>query len=182
MRPPFLTGRAVPRGGRSLAAASAWRRLQGRGSGSSASPAHSRGSSSTRTKAVSSRRRGRGENGILRPLEPGVARTHRSLAPLRVDRQLAVEQPPDSRPWMDVAVCDTAGREVDPVAADDPADPGVELHLRGERSARGVTAELPDEGVAADASLPEPMPRFARGRRRRAAQAGFRLRPDARGA
>ena len=53
---------------------------------------------------------------------------------------------------MDVTVCDAAGREVDPVAADDPADRGVELHFRSERRARSVTAELPDEGVAADAS------------------------------
>ena len=53
---------------------------------------------------------------------------------------------------MDVAVRDATGWEVDPVAADDPADRGIELHFRGEYRARSVTAELPDEGVAADAS------------------------------
>ena len=46
---------------------------------------------------------------------------------------------------MDVPVRDAAGREVDPVAADDPVGRGVELDLREQRSAGVVAAELPDE-------------------------------------
>ena len=56
----------------------------------------------------------------------------------RVDRQLAEEDPADPRPWVDMAVRDAAGREVDAVAAEDP--------LAWPR----IAGQLPDDGRSLD--------------------------------
>ena len=61
------------------------------------------------------------EHRVVGALEPRLARAVRSrLAVAAVDRQLAVQDPADSRPGMHVPVGDAARREVDAVETRDP--------------------------------------------------------------
>src|SRR5829696_5969794 len=100
--------------------------------------------------------RRRRQDGILGTLEPRLTGAENPLDSLRVDRQLAVEEPPDPRAWMDMPMGDTAGRKVDPVAADDPAGRGIELHLGGEGRPGLVAVELPHERRTVHTGCPEP--------------------------
>ncbi len=90
-------------------------------------------------------RRGSREDGIVRALEPGLARAVRlRLAAFTVDGQLAVQDPADPGPWMHVPVRDASGREVDPVESGDP--PGGDVDLHGDESVgRRAIEKLPDE-------------------------------------